>query len=183
MHGQDGDQRPQNKITGDGADHRQKMSHLFPPDVGCSNSVHPRSGKIPARKPVSSIQQGRHPQADLREEVEKQYRQTLDHHERQHPDEDLVQCHVRRRHPLQVEGGHRDRRREERRLEVQGHEQTEKSGLMSKCARSGMKIGMKMTMISVHSSGQPSRKMITCASSMNWVGVMSIDFTQVLMIS
>ena len=46
-----------------------------------------------------------------------------------------------------------------------------------------MKIGMKMTMISVHSRGQPSRKMITCARSMNWVGVMFIDFTQVLMIS
>src|SRR5438876_7329595 len=30
----------------------------------------------------------------------------------------------------------------------------------------GMKIGQKITMISVHSSGQPSRKMISCAT--NW---------------
>ena len=42
---------------------------------------------------------------------------------------------------------------------------------------------MKITMISVHSSGQPSRKMITCASSMNCTGVRSIDSTQALMIS
>ena len=31
--------------------------------------------------------------------------------------------------PFQVEGGHRHRRREERRLEVQGHQQTEKQGI------------------------------------------------------
>ena len=42
---------------------------------------------------------------------------------------------------------------------------------------------MKMTMISVHSSGQPSRKMMTCARIMNCTGVMSIDSTQWLMIS
>src|SRR3989339_2018320 len=109
MHGQDGDQPPQNKITGDGADHNQKMSHLSPPDI----------------YEKSLIQQRRHPQTDLREHVKQKYREHLDHHERQHPDEDLVERHVRRRHPLEVEGGHRDRRREERRLEVQGHEQTE----------------------------------------------------------
>ena len=46
-----------------------------------------------------------------------------------------------------------------------------------------MKIGMKMTMISVHSSGQPSRKMMTCARIMNWIGVRSSDSTQCSMIS
>ncbi len=38
---------------------------------------------------------------------------------------------------------------------------------MLKWPSSGMKIGMKMTMISVHSSGQPRMKMMTCESSMN----------------
>src|SRR5688500_2985746 len=46
-----------------------------------------------------------------------------------------------------------------------------------------MKIGMKMTMISVHSSGQPRMKMMNCARIMNWIGVRSIDSTQRLMIS
>ena len=48
---------------------------------------------------------------------------------------------------------------------------------MLKWLSSGMKIGMKITMISVHSSGQPSRKMIAWASSMNWMGDRSIDST------
>src|SRR5512144_711467 len=43
---------------------------------------------------------------------------------------------------------------------------------------SGMKIGMKITMISVHSSGQPSRKMMICARIMNWIGVRPSDSTQ-----
>ena len=42
---------------------------------------------------------------------------------------------------------------------------------------------MKITMISVHSSGQPRMKMMNCASSMNCTGVRSIDSTQWLMIS
>ncbi len=49
----------------------------------------------------------------------------LDAHERHHAREDLVQRHVPWRHPLQVEGGHRHRRREEGRLQVQRHQQTE----------------------------------------------------------
>src|SRR6185436_13593355 len=52
------------------------------------------------------------------------------------------------------------------------------SGSMLNFASSGMKIGMKITMISVHSSGQPSRKMITCARIMNWIGVSPSDSTQ-----
>src|SRR5437773_3398757 len=39
-------------------------------------------------------------------------------------------------------------------------------GSMWKWLSSGMKIGQKITMISVHSSGQPSRKMMSCA--VNW---------------
>ena len=35
---------------------------------------------------------------------------------------------------------------------------------------SGMKIGQKMMMISVHSSGHPSRKMINCAMNWNPIG-------------
>src|SRR6185369_803799 len=51
------------------------------------------------------------------------------------------------------------------------------SGSMLKWASSGMKIGMKITMISVHSSGQPRMKMMNCESSMNCTGVMSSDRT------
>ena len=40
-----------------------------------------------------------------------------------------------------------------------------------------MKIGMKMMMISVHSSGQPRMKMISCARIMNCSGVMLSDST------
>src|SRR5512139_491193 len=53
---------------------------------------------------------------------------------------------------------------------------------MLKCARSGMKIGMKMTMISVHSRGHPRMKMMACDSSMNSVGVMFSDSTHCSMI-
>jgi hypothetical protein len=42
--GQFGDQCPQNEITGDGAAYRQKMSHLFPPDLGYSNPRPPEGG-------------------------------------------------------------------------------------------------------------------------------------------
>ena len=48
---------------------------------------------------------------------------------------------------------------------------------MPKCFSSGRKIGTKMTMISVHSSGQPSTKMIACDSIMNCSGVRFIDST------
>ena len=40
-----------------------------------------------------------------------------------------------------------------------------------------MKIGMKMTMISVHSSGQPRMKMMNWLSSMNCSGVMLSEST------
>ncbi len=40
-----------------------------------------------------------------------------------------------------------------------------KSGSTWKCASSGRKMGTKMMMISLHSSGQPSRKMISWESS------------------
>src|SRR5512140_2084463 len=49
---------------------------------------------------------------------------------------------------------------------------------MLNLASSGMKIGMKITMISVHSSGQPSRKMMICAMIMNCTGVRPIESTQ-----
>ena len=41
-----------------------------------------------------------------------------------------------------------------------------------------MKLGQKMTMISVHSSGQPKMKMMNCASTMNWNGVRPSESTQ-----
>ena len=41
------------------------------------------------------------------------------------------------------------------------------SGSTLKVFKSGRKIGMKMTMISVHSSGQPKTKMMNWASTMN----------------
>ncbi len=49
---------------------------------------------------------------------------------------------------------------------------------MLKCLSSGRKIGTKITMISVHSSGQPSTKMIACDRIMNWMGVILSDSTQ-----
>src|SRR6476620_12202623 len=49
---------------------------------------------------------------------------------------------------------------------------------MLKCFSIGKKIGTKITMISVHSSGHPSRKMIACDKIMNWTGVMLSDSTQ-----
>src|SRR3954471_12560692 len=52
-----------------------------------------------------------------------------------------------------------------------------KRGSMLNLASSGMKIGMKITMISVHSSGQPSRKMMTCAMIMNCTGVSPMEST------
>src|SRR5690554_1835595 len=45
------------------------------------------------------------------------------------------------------------------------------SGSMPNMYNSGRKIGTKMMMISVHSSGQPSRKIINWASSRNCNGV------------
>ena len=42
---------------------------------------------------------------------------------------------------------------------------------------------MKITMISVHSSGQPSKKITTCAKIRNCNGVKSMDKTHWLMIS
>ena len=42
---------------------------------------------------------------------------------------------------------------------------------MSKCLSIGRKIGTKMMMISVHSSGQPRMKMIACDRIMNCTGV------------
>ncbi len=74
------------------------------------------------------------------------------------PGEDLVQRHVLWRDALEVEGGHRHRRREERGLEVHRDHVPNRMGSMWKWLSSGMKIGQKITMISVHSSGQPSRK-------------------------
>src|SRR5262249_18529385 len=50
-------------------------------------------------------------------------------------------------------------------------------GSMSKCFRSGRKIGTKITMISVHSSGQPSRKMIAWDSTLNCKGLKLNDST------
>src|SRR5258705_6158510 len=54
---------------------------------------------------------------------------------------------------------------------------------MWKCGSSGMKIGMKMMIISVHSSGQPRMKMMNWASIMNCSGVMSSDSTHFSMSS
>ena len=89
-----------------------------------------------------------------------------------------VQRHVRRRNALQVKRGHRDRRRQERRLQIERDEQPEEQRIDVELGSSGMKIGMKITMISVHSSGQPSRKMMACARIMNCTGVRSSDSTQ-----
>ena len=41
-----------------------------------------------------------------------------------------------------------------------------------------MKLGQKMTMISVHSSGQPSRKISSCAISMKPIGDRFMPSTQ-----
>ena len=48
---------------------------------------------------------------------------------------------------------------------------------MSKCFSIGRKIGTKMMMISVHSSGQPRMKMMACDRIMNCRGVRLSDST------
>ncbi len=53
---------------------------------------------------------------------------------------------------------------------------------MPKCGSIGRKIGTKMMMISVHSSGQPSRKMMTCDSSRKVTGFRFMPSTNSLMI-
>src|SRR6266436_8563409 len=50
-------------------------------------------------------------------------------------------------------------------------------GSILKCLSIGKKIGTKMMIISVHSSGQPSTKMIACDKSMNVTGDMLSDST------
>src|SRR5918998_814902 len=45
-----------------------------------------------------------------------------------------------------------------------------KIGSMPKSSKSGRKIGTKMMMISVHSNGQPSRKMMAWVSNRNCIG-------------
>ena len=52
------------------------------------------------------------------------------------------------------------------------------SGSTPKLSSSGMKMGMKITMISVHSSGQPRMKMITCDRIRNSVLLRFIESTQ-----
>ena len=81
-----------------------------------------------------------------------------------------VSLHLRRRHALEVERSHRHRRREERGLQVQRHQDAEEDRVDAEVWSSGRKIGTKMMMISVHSSGQPSRKMMNWVSSRNMSG-------------
>src|SRR5262245_51241475 len=50
-------------------------------------------------------------------------------------------------------------------------------GSMLKCLSRGRKIGTKMTMISVHSSGHPRMKMIACETIMNWTAERLKDST------
>src|SRR5919197_4801900 len=71
----------------------------------------------------SAIDNAGQPETDLGEDVEQHQRDQLDPHERHHAGEDLVQRHVRWRDPLQIERRHRHRGREERRLQVERHEQ------------------------------------------------------------
>jgi hypothetical protein len=81
----------------------------------------------------------------------------------------LHQLHVRRRNALQVIGA----------IAIGGvlndvwmfraTRMPKKIGSTPNFSRSGRKIGTKMMTISVHSSGQPSRKMMTCARIRNWI--------------
>ena len=57
------------------------------------------------------------------------------------------------------------------------------SGSILKMASMGRKIGTKMMMISLHSNGQPRRKIISCASMRNINGDRFIDKTKSLMMS
>ena len=56
------------------------------------------------------------------------------------------------------------------------------TGSTLKCVSSGTKIGTKITMISVHSSGQPRKKMMSWAMSMNCSGDRSRPSTHCSMI-
>src|SRR4030095_1501894 len=52
------------------------------------------------------------------------------------------------------------------------------TGSTLKCASSGMNMGTKMTMISVHSRGHPRRKIMACETIKNWIGVRLSERTQ-----
>ena len=58
----------------------------------------------------------------------------------------------------------------------------QRMGSIPKCVSIGKKIGTKITMISVHSSGQPRTKIKACDSSINCSGERFILSTQVSMI-
>src|SRR4051812_43396722 len=75
---------------------------------------------------TSLVERVRKPEADAGEQVQQHEGDELYHHERHHAGEDLVQRHVRRRYALQIERGHRNRWRKERRLQIERDEQPEK---------------------------------------------------------
>src|SRR5262245_46637864 len=73
----------------------------------------------------SAVELVRQPQADLREGVEHDHRDDHDDHIRHHAAENVVDVDPRRRHALEIERRHGDRRRQERGLDVERHQEAE----------------------------------------------------------
>ena len=78
-----------------------------------------------APDPAAPVDYFRQPEPDAGEQVQQRHRDEHDREIWHHAPEDLVDGDVRRRNALQVEGRHCDRRRQERRLDVEGDEQPE----------------------------------------------------------
>src|SRR5687768_9555611 len=89
------------------------------------NAATPSAKTIQRTATSLLVQRVRKPETDAGEHVEQHQRDDLDHHERHHPGEDLVQRHVLGCYAFQVERRHRDGRRKEGRLEVERYEQAE----------------------------------------------------------
>src|SRR5678816_2100121 len=98
------------------------VSRVTPRRKGTPGTIAGATGWTPTRL---LVEDGREPHPDAGEHVEDHERDHLDAHERHHAHEDRVERHVRRRDALEVERGHRHRRRQERRLQVERHEQPE----------------------------------------------------------
>src|SRR6266702_3441542 len=87
------------------------------PGVGRRATVRTRS---------MTVNEIRQPHRDLRENVDEEHGDEHHEQERQRTGEDLVERYVLRRDALEVVAGHRHRRGEERRLDVQRHQDAEK---------------------------------------------------------
>src|SRR5437868_258966 len=127
-----------------------------------------------------AVQIMRQPQRQPRPDIHQHHADDGDEHVGHHAGEDLVQRHGRWRDALQIEGGHATCGDRKAACRLTKTSTLLGIGSIPKCFSIGRKIGTKITMISVHSSGQPRMKMIACDRIMNWTGVRFSDSTQLM---